>query len=439
MGKIFNAIEKHIRESKNNISDVGLKDKDLHALMSYDRHTGKLDIDDLNTVSDPDIVERLIQNKLILPNGKITTEGKKKYEEFIFKLRLKMAGPIEDYRDDQTHSESELHSKTKSSKVVRELFAEKDKESEHQINESGQKIEEEFFEINEDAYKGQAEQLPETEDKKTEHVEPVKKSTKIYADADESLRFDISKAKYISSERHINPIDKNLITLLESQSYEAEQFKILRSNILFPHSGKAPRTILITSANQAEGKSFVAANLAVCIASNINQHVLLMDCDMRNPTVHRIFGFDNKIGLSNYLQGELSIDDFLLRTKVERLSLLPAGMAPLNPSELVSSQKMSDLITEVSERYDDRIIIIDSPPPTLTAETTVLSRNVDGIIVVVRYGKTSSRSIKSLIESIGKGKIIGSVINRFEYTVTDYYQGYGAYRKYGAYRNRGSL
>jgi exopolysaccharide/PEP-CTERM locus tyrosine autokinase len=224
-------------------------------------------------------------------------------------------------------------------------------------------------------------------------------------------------------------VDKNLVTLLQPQSFEAEQFKILRTNILYPLEGKSPRSMMVTSSLPGEGKTFVAANLAVSIALNINKHVLLIDCDLRKPELHRRFGFKDAPGLSNYLLEHTPLENLLLKTEVNRLTILPGGPPPENPSELMSSERMAALIEEVQNRYEDRLIVIDSPPPALTAETGVLARLVDGIILVVRYGKTPRERVSDLVDSVGADKIIGSVFNQVDAGVAKYY----GYKKYGAY------
>jgi exopolysaccharide/PEP-CTERM locus tyrosine autokinase len=225
-------------------------------------------------------------------------------------------------------------------------------------------------------------------------------------------------------------IDRNLVSLLEPQSYESEQFKILRTNILYPLSGKPPRSILITSALPEEGKSFVASNLAISIALNINQHVLLMDCDLRKPELHRRFGFSEGPGLSDYLNEGVPLNEMLLKTEVNKLTILPGGPPPENPSELMSSERMEALLIEVMDRYSDRLIVIDSPPPGMAAETGVLSRQVDGIILVIKQGKTPQNQLGDLIETVGKEKIIGTVINHMDRVSSRYY-GYGKYGRYG--------
>jgi len=229
-----------------------------------------------------------------------------------------------------------------------------------------------------------------------------------------------------------NHIDKNMVTLLKPQSFEAEQFKILRTNLLFPSSGKSPRTILVTSSVPDEGKSIIAANLSVSIAQSIQEHVLLIDCDIRRPCVHTQFGFGDVPGLSDHLSKGIPVSSLLLNTKVNKLSILPGGNPYYNPSELISSQQMSRLLQEVKYRYSDRFIVIDSPPPKLTAESSALSRQVDGVLIVIEYGRTSREMVSDLVNTIGKDKIIGVVFNKLDMRFADYY-GLGKYKTYSKY------
>lgn len=226
-----------------------------------------------------------------------------------------------------------------------------------------------------------------------------------------------------------NNIDRNLIVHLQPDSFEAEQFKILRTNLLFPSSGKSPRSIMVTSAVPGEGKSFVAANLAISIAQSIQEYVLLIDCDIRRPCVHKRFGFGDIPGLSDHLTNGASISSLILKTQVKKLSIIPGGRPPHNPSELLSSRHMSKLLEEVTERYSDRYIVIDSPPPKLTAESAAISRQVDGVILVIEYGSTPRKMVSDLIEIIGKEKIIGVIFNKLDMRFPSYY----GLKKYGKY------
>jgi protein-tyrosine kinase len=223
-------------------------------------------------------------------------------------------------------------------------------------------------------------------------------------------------------------IDKNLVALKAPQSLEAEQFKILRTNLLFPFSGEPPRSIMVSSFLPGEGKSFTSANLAVSIAQNIDQNVLLIDCDLRKPSIQSMFGFDDCIGLSEYLLKDVSLSSIIYKTNIERLSIIPGGHVPENPSELLSCKEMSDLIIEVKERYADRIVLIDSPPLKLTPEAIVLSRLVDGIVLVIKCGSTDRDLVSGMVDSIEKDKILGVVFNHCNKKAMPYY-GYGKNKK----------
>jgi protein-tyrosine kinase len=222
-------------------------------------------------------------------------------------------------------------------------------------------------------------------------------------------------------------IDSNLISLLQPNSFESEKFKILRTEIFFPLSGEAPRSIAVTSAIQGEGKSFVTANLAISVANDIDKHVLLIDCDLRKPKIHKLFGFKDGIpGLSEYLFNKMELESLLVQTKVQKLTILPAGALTTNPSELLSSDRMYNMLTEVSERYHDRIILLDTTPITMTSEASVLIRLVDGVLLVVRQGYTPKKLLRELIKKIGREKIIGTVLNDVDMKSLAQYE----YRKY---------
>ncbi len=240
-------------------------------------------------------------------------------------------------------------------------------------------------------------------------------------------------------------MDSNLVAYLKPHSFEAEQFRMLRTNLLFPISGKSPRSIMVTSALPEEGKSFIAANLAISIAQIISEHVLLIDCDLRTPCLHTRFGIGDVPGLSEYLShgshfeaaghkkfGDVpELSEFLsdgvflaslfLTTKVNKLTILPAGSPPNNPSELLSSKQMSELLRKEKTRYSNRYIVIDAPPPKLMTESSVLARQIDGVLIVVKYGSTPRKLVSDLVDILGKEKIIGIVFNGFE--------GYGKYDK----------
>ena len=206
-------------------------------------------------------------------------------------------------------------------------------------------------------------------------------------------------------------IGPDLVSLANPDGPEAELFRLLRTRILFPPGGRPARTILVTSALAEEGKSFVAANLAVNIAKNVDEHVLLVDCDLRRPSIHAKFGFNRVEGLSEYLTAGLKLPSLLLKTGVQKLTLLTSGAPPPNPSELITSSRMAALVEELKARYDDRFIIIDSPPLTMAPETSAIAKWVDGILIVVKYG-TPMDSVEELVSHLDRDKIIGVVMNK---------------------------
>ena len=227
----------------------------------------------------------------------------------------------------------------------------------------------------------------------------------------------------------------NLVAINAPHSFEAEQFRLLRTNIMFPVEGhQSPRSILITSTHPGDGKSFVAANLAITIAQNIDRHVLLVDCDLRKPSIAHFFGLSDELpGLSDHLINGIPLSQLLVRTATQRLSILPGGVPPENPSELLSSNRMAALIQELLKRYDDRYIIIDSPPPQVAAESAALAKYVEGAILVVRIGHTDKDAAVQVIEMLGKKKIIGVVANGLTRRAVGYFGG-GKYSQYSYYR-----
>ncbi len=226
---------------------------------------------------------------------------------------------------------------------------------------------------------------------------------------------------------------EDIVVLQEPDSHMAECFRFLRSKVIRPASGTPPRTILVTSALMDEGKTFVACNLAVSISQSLEEHVLLIDADLRAPAVHEIFGIRAfKQGLSTFLAGQMSLPELLRKTRINKLTVLPAGNSTMIPSELLSSVRMKALLQEVRDRYADRFVIIDSPPLELTPETSVLANEVDALILVVRHGKTPRDAVKKAMGKIQKEKLLGIVFNGYDEPLK-YYGNYAHY-KYG---NRG--
>ena len=191
---------------------------------------------------------------------------------------------------------------------------------------------------------------------------------------------------------------------------------------------------MVASSAPEEGKSFVSVNLAVAIAKGLDQHSLLVDCDLRRPSLAGLLGLDkgNNRGLAEYLQEKNDLSELICRTSVGKLSVLPSGSVPQNPAELLTSARMSRLVNELSGRYSDRLIIFDSPPFQVASESLVLAKKVDGVVLVVRYGKSDRTKIKTMVETIGKERIIGIVFNgqKESFIKKKMFDPYGSYGKY---------
>ena len=164
----------------------------------------------------------------------------------------------------------------------------------------------------------------------------------------------------------------------------------------------------------------------------MGKHVLLIDCDMRKPSINEMFGLGPVHGLSDYLRRGEPLSSLMHRTLFERLTILPGGPPPPNPAELLSSGRMTDLLREVSQRYNDRFIIIDTPPIQLTAEAQALAKFTEGVILVVRLGSSNKKLAANIINKIGRDKLIGVVGNFAEKHASN--GGYAG--KYYGYHNK---
>lgn len=241
-------------------------------------------------------------------------------------------------------------------------------------------------------------------------------------------------------------VGQRVSTVFNTDFVAAEQFRKLRTHIIRMDSVNSIKTIMVTSAIQGEGKSFVATNLAIGFAQDLHLYSLLVDCDLRNPSLGAKFGVQSKRGVSDYLIGREDISAFLINTNLDKLSLLTSGSIQGNPSELMSSKKMTSLVRELKSRYSDRYIIFDSTPLLATSEAEVLAKLVDGIVVVVRAGLTPRDTVEQAMNLLGKEKILGVVLNDVEFKSSGlfsryfgsngYYYGYGVDKKRTQPQNR---
>jgi polysaccharide biosynthesis transport protein len=223
------------------------------------------------------------------------------------------------------------------------------------------------------------------------------------------------------------------IILKEPQSIYAESYKTIRTAILLSSASKSPQNIHITSMAPSEGKTVTSVNLSTTIARS-GYSVLLIDSDLRRPRIHSIFRLNNLSGLSTYLAGATSDIETVFKRPLTNLTVIPAGPIPPNPSELLSSQRMHELMRILNERFD--VIVWDSPPLMTVTDSLILSKMLDGTIIVTRAGKTTyemvSRGLKLLQgmrESDSRSRVLGVLLNGFDIKKGDqyYYQYYNYY------------
>ncbi len=208
-------------------------------------------------------------------------------------------------------------------------------------------------------------------------------------------------------------VEARLITHIDPKSPVSEAYRTLRTNLQFSKVEKELRTILVTSAGPKEGKSTTAANLAIAMAQAGNS-VVLVDADLRRPLIHSVFGMDKDQGLTNYLAGSLDYGSLAQKTFIENLKVITSGVLPPNPSELLATEKMKQLLKKLQEDFD--IVIIDSPPVIAVTDATILSTVVDGTLLVVYAGQTEKEAIKraTMMLSSVASRLLGTVLNGFD-------------------------
>lgn len=204
---------------------------------------------------------------------------------------------------------------------------------------------------------------------------------------------------------------KKGISVKNLKSPVAEQFRNLRTNIEFSSLDYGIKSIVVTSSIYGEGKSTIISNLAVSMVSS-GKRVIIVDCDIRRPTIHKVFLRSNSKGLTSILVKNKKIDGNVISTKIPNLYVLPSGPTIPNPSEILGSKNMKELLIQLSNDYD--MVLIDTPPLSYLSDAQILSALAQGTIIVTAYGKLDENellSAKEKIENVG-GKILGVVINK---------------------------
>jgi protein-tyrosine kinase len=221
----------------------------------------------------------------------------------------------------------------------------------------------------------------------------------------------------------VGDLDHRLVAAFASQSLAAEQYRSLRTRIRNAENGRALRSIIITSPNKGDGKSLTAANLALTMAQEFQQRVLLVDADLRRPSVGRLFGLAETPGLSDVLMGVSDADDAIVNLPQHHLSVLPAGPVPSHPAELLGSTAMRRLLDTLRTRFDR--ILIDMPPVAPLADVSIVSGMSDGLLMIVRAGVTPKPAIERALSGLDPAKILGLVLNDAGESAHGYGYGYG--------------
>lgn len=206
-----------------------------------------------------------------------------------------------------------------------------------------------------------------------------------------------------------NDMNKRRISLLKPDSFVAEQFRTLRGRIDSVAAHRPITTIAVTSANSNEGKSTASINLASVTAMSLGRKVLLIDCDLRRARIHSSLGLSPEAGIAEVLLGQVSLDEALVKVGDLSLEVLGVRQAPPNPSELLASGQMRELVAEVSSRYDR--VILDTPATLGLPDSKIISELCDGLVVVVRAGVTPREDVHATLDVLDSQRLLGVVLN----------------------------
>ncbi len=244
----------------------------------------------------------------------------------------------------------------------------------------------------------------------------------------------IPKARRPADAGTLSPAQRNLLVLSSPKSQFAEAFRALRTSLLLSVAGREPQLILLTSATPSEGKTTASLNLAAVLAQR-GVRVLLIDADLRRPTVHHRFGLNGKVGLTSVLTGSLPLSEAVQTLpELPTLDVLASGPIPPFPTEMLSSDAMRQLLEEYKGLYTH--IVMDSPPLLSVTDSVVLARGADAVVLIVRYGKSTKHAVRRARDLLVRSgaKLSGLALNAVDLNSPEYYAyyGYSGYAGYGS-------
>jgi len=229
----------------------------------------------------------------------------------------------------------------------------------------------------------------------------------------EPERRPIAKALSGRAQRRVQEtageINKRRIAMLQPDSFVAEQFRALRGRIDALAAQRPIRTLVVSSPLAGEGKTTAAINLAAVTSMSVGRRVLLMDCDMRKPRIHQALGLRPETGLAEVLADQVALDRAIIKIEGMNLDVLPVRGKPSNPSELLGSPRMRELIEEVASRYDR--VVIDTPAVLGVPDAKAVAELCDGIVVIVRANLTSQQDVEAALEILDRRRLLGLVLN----------------------------
>lgn len=225
-------------------------------------------------------------------------------------------------------------------------------------------------------------------------------------------------------------IDPHIITYYSPKAPVAEQYRSLRTNIQSLNPDNPPRTFVISSSIHGEGKSTTAVNLAVAMAQDMDKTILLGDCDLRKPAVGRLLGLKPRFGLVEVLNEEIELKQALLPTAIDNLVALPCGRIPPNPSELLGSKKMSNLLVELRSYFD--YVILDAPPIIPLTDAGVLGAQTDGVLLIIQAYRTQREMVQRTYSLLARARstVLGFVLTNMRDFLPKYFSEYGYHYGY---------
>ncbi len=247
------------------------------------------------------------------------------------------------------------------------------------------------------------------------------KNTKLAADPLKSPIENISYQQTRVKESSREHLEKNRIIAGMYNNPQSAVFRMLRTQVLQKMRTNHWQTLAITSPTGGEGKSLVASNLAIAIAMELNQTVMLVDMDLRNPTLNNYFDLQAEVGLKDYLEQDLELKDVLINPGIKRMVILPGNGRAEDSAELLSSPKMARLVEELKAQYDSRLIIFDVPPLLQTDDVLLSEKYFDCSLLVLEDGKNKESEITRSLQMLENSHLLGSVLNKSDKPPTHQY------------------